>query len=238
MKAFARLYSRIDSTTSINAKVAAMTEYFREAEPADAAWAVYFLSGGRPKRLIPVRRIAAWALELANVPEWLFDECYHSVGDLAETIALLLPTNEGEPPADVPLHRWVAERLLPLATMTEEAQREAVRAAWSDLAGTERYIWNKLITGSFRVGVSEQLVARALARVSDVDEGVIAHRLSGHWAPTPESFTALVASDSRDADVSRPFPFYLAYALESEPESRGDVAAGEGGGAWGTGGSG
>jgi DNA ligase-1 len=225
MKAFARLYSRIDSTTSINAKVAAMTEYFREAEPADAAWAVYFLSGGRPKRLIPVRRIAAWALELANVPEWLFDECYHSVGDLAETIALLLPTNDGEPPADVPLHRWVAERLLPLATMTEEAQREAVRAAWSDLAGTERYIWNKLITGSFRVGVSEQLVARALARVSDVDEGVIAHRLSGHWAPTPESFTALVASDSRDADVSRPFPFYLAYALEGELESLGDAAA-------------
>jgi DNA ligase 1 len=225
MKAFARLYSRIDSTTSINAKVAAMTEYFREAEPADAAWAVYFLSGGRPKRLIPVRRIAAWALELANVPEWLFDECYHSVGDLAETIALLLPTNDGEPPADVPLHRWVAERLLPLATMTEEAQRDAVRAAWADLSGTERYIWNKLITGSFRVGVSEQLVARALARVSDVDEGVIAHRLSGHWAPTPESFTALVASDSRDADVSRPFPFYLAYALEGEVESLGDAAS-------------
>ena len=115
MKAFARLYSRIDSTTSINAKVAAMTTYFREAEPADAAWAVYFLSGGRPKRLIPVRRIAGWALEMANVPEWLFDECYHSVGDLAETIALLLPTNDGTvAPPDVPLHRWVAERLLPL----------------------------------------------------------------------------------------------------------------------------
>jgi DNA ligase-1 len=226
MKAFARLYSRIDSTTSINAKVAAMTAYFREAEPADAAWAVYFLSGGRPKRLIPVRRIAGWALELSNVPEWLFDECYHSVGDLAETIALLLPTNDGAAqPPDVPLHRWVGERLLPLATMSEDEQRTAVLAAWADLSGTERYIWNKLITGSFRVGVSEQLVARALARVSDVDEGVIAHRLSGHWMPTAESFTSLVASDSRDADVSRPFPFYLAYALESEPESLGEPTA-------------
>ena len=226
MRAFARLYSRIDSTTSTNAKVAAMTDYFREAEPADGAWAVYFLSGGRPKRLIPVRRIAQWAMEVANVPGWLFDECHDSVGDLAETIALLLPTNEGPAtPSDVPLHRWVGERLLPLATMSEEEQRGAVLAAWRDLSGAERYLWNKLITGSFRVGVSAQLVARALAQVSGVDEGVIAHRLSGHWTPTAESFAALVASDSRDADVSRPFPFYLAYALEVELESLGDATA-------------
>jgi len=163
-------------------------------------------------------------MEVANVPEWLFDECYHSVGDLAETIALLLPQTDvpaGGVDAE-PLHRWVSERLLPLATMSEDEQRIAVLAAWRDLSGTERYIWNKLITGSFRVGVSEQLVARALAQVSGVDEGVIAHRLSGHWTPTAESFSALVALDSRDADVSRPFPFYLAYALEGELESLGD----------------
>jgi DNA ligase 1 len=224
MKAFARLYSRIDSTTSTNAKVAAMAAYFREAEPADAAWAVYFLSGGRPKRLIPVRRIAAWAMEAAEVPDWLFDECHHSVGDLAETIALLLPPNDGATaPPDVALHAWVTERLLPLATMTEDAQRSAVLAAWRDLSGTERYLWNKLITGSFRVGVSAQLVARALAQASGVDEGVVAHRLSGDWAPTAERFSALVAIDSRDADVSRPFPFFLAYALEGELESFGDA---------------
>ena len=225
MKAFARLYSRIDSTTSTNAKVAAMVAYFREAEPADAAWAVYFLSGGRPKRLIPVRRIAQWAMEEANVPDWMFDECYQSVGDLAETIALLLPANDdaAEPEHELPLHEWVTRRLLPLATMTEGQQRDAVRSAWRDLSGTERYIWNKLITGSFRVGVSEQLVARALAGVSGVAEGVIAHRLSGHWTPTAERFSALVSADSGDADVSRPFPFYLAYALEADVETLGDA---------------
>jgi DNA ligase-1 len=225
MKSFARLYSRIDSTTSTNAKVAAMVAYFREAEPADAAWAVYFLSGGRPKRLIPVRRIAQWAMEEANVPDWLFDECYDSVGDLAETIALLLPAtdDDAEPGTELPLHEWVTQRLLPLATMTEEQQRDAVRSAWRDLSGTERYIWNKLITGSFRVGVSEQLVARALAGVSGVDEGVIAHRLSGHWTPTAESYSALASSDSGDADMSRPFPFYLAYALEADVETLGDA---------------
>ena len=286
MKRFARLYSAIDSTTSTNAKVAAMVEYFSAAEPADAAWAVYFLSGGRPKRLIPVRRIATWAMEIANVPEWLFDECYHAVGDLAETIALLLPSSmtaldgasDGEqerqraqfgererasvePASENPraarpvdsslaggadardldgamkpessressreragLHAWVEHRLLPLATMPEDQQRIAVTDAWRDLAGTERYIWNKLITGSFRVGVSAQLVARALARVNGVDEGVVAHRLSGHWTPTAANFSALVATDSRDADLSRPFPFYLAYALEGELESLGEPA--------------
>ncbi|MEO8564405.1 MAG: ATP-dependent DNA ligase, partial [bacterium] len=229
MKLFARLYSAIDSTTSTNAKVAAIATYFGEAAPADAAWAVYFLSGGRPKRLIPVRRIAAWAMDVSGVPEWLFDECYHAVGDLAETIALLLPSSETGPSAALPaartessLHVWVEQRLLPLATMTEDEQRVAVLAAWRELAGTERYIWNKLITGSFRVGVSEQLVARALARVSGVEEGIIAHRLSGHWTPTAESFTALVApAGGADDDRSRPFPFYLAYALEGELESLG-----------------
>jgi DNA ligase-1 len=227
MKSFARLYSAIDSTTSTNGKVAAMERYFREAEPADAAWAVYFLSGGRPKRLIPVRRIAAWAMEESSVPEWLFDECYHAVGDLAETIALLLPATSALERIDaldsLPLHWWVEQRLLPLATMTEAEQRDAVRRAWRELAGTERYIWNKLITGGFRVGVSEQLVVRALARASGIAEEVIAHRLGGNWTPTAERYEALVATDDRDADRSRPFPFYLAYPLEGELESLGEA---------------
>jgi DNA ligase-1 len=225
MKRFARLYSAIDSTTSTNRKVDAMVEYFAEAAPADAAWAVYFLAGGRPKRLIPVRRVATWAMEESGVPDWLFEESYHAVGDLAETIALLLPDNVVVPSEarDLHLHEWVEERLLPLAQQSEEDQRTAVLDAWRHLAGTERYIWNKLITGSFRVGVSEQLVVRALARLSGIEEGVVAHRMSGHFAPTPETFTRLVAADSSDADRSRPFPFYLAYALEGELESLGDA---------------
>ena len=239
MKRFARLYSDIDQTTSTNRKVDAMAEYFADAAPVDAAWAVYFLSGGRPKRLIPVRRIATWAMEESGVPDWLFEESYHAVGDLGETIALLLPSaaganagslphdispNESEEPTSepLPLHTWVEQRLLPLATMSEDQQRTSVIRAWHQLAGTERYIWNKLITGSFRVGVSEQLVVRALARASGIEEGVVSHRLSGHWKPTAESFASLVAADSSDADRSRPFPFYLAYALEGELELLGE----------------
>ena len=223
MRRFAQLFAAIDETMRTNEKVDAMVEYFRAAEPADAAWAVWFLSGGRPKRLIPVRRLAAWAMEEVAIPEWLFAECYDAVGDLAETMSLLLP--DAPSTTDVPLHRWIADRLLPLASKTEEEQRESILESWRELGGTERFIWNKLITGGFRVGVSQQLVVRALSRATGVDEGVIAHRLSGTWLPRAESFTALLAEETSDADVSRPYPFFLAYALEGDVEALGDPTA-------------
>lgn len=222
MKRFACLYREIDETTKTTDKVEAMSRYFADVPPADAAWAVYFLSGNRPRRLIPVRRLSTWAMNLADVPEWLFGESHEAVGDLAETISLILP--ESESSSDRPLHEWVTRHLLPLAAMSEEQQRGAITAAWNELGGTERFIWNKLITGGFRVGVSQQLVVRALAKVSGVDEGAISHRLSGHWKPSAESFAQLVAKDTADADRSRPYPFYLAYALESGLDDLGDAS--------------
>jgi DNA ligase-1 len=223
VKRFARTFAAIDETMRTIEKVEAMVEYFRSAEPADAAWAVWFLSGGRPKRLIPVRRLAAWAMEESGVAEWLFAECYDAVGDLAETMSLLLP--DGESTTDRPLHEWITGRLLPLATKSEAEQRATVVESWRELGGTERFIWNKLITGGLRVGVSQQLVVRALSRVTGVAEGVIAHRLSGTWVPRAESFTALSAAETADADVSRPYPFFLAYPLEADLESLGDPTA-------------
>jgi DNA ligase-1 len=220
VKRFARLFAAIDETMRTNEKVDAMVEYFRVAEPADAAWAVWFLSGGRPKRLIPVRRLAGWAMEESAVPEWLFAECYDAVGDLAETMSLLLP--DATSSTDLPLHRWITDRLLPLASKSEDDQRASIVQSWRELGGVERFIWNKLITGGFRVGVSQLLVVRALSRATGVDEGVIAHRLSGTWLPRAESFTALMAEETSDADVSRPYPFFLAYPLEGELEDLGD----------------
>jgi len=223
VRRFAQLFAAIDETMRTNEKVDAMVDYFRSVDPADAAWAVWFLSGGRPKRLIPVRRLAGWAMEESDVPDWLFAECYDAVGDLAEAMALLLP--DAESSADIPLHRWITERLLPLANKSEEEQRASVVQSWRELGGTERFLWNKLITGGLRVGVSQQLVVRALSRATGVDEGVIAHRLSGTWLPRAESFTALMAEETSDADVSRPYPFFLAYALEGEVDALGDATA-------------
>src|SRR5690349_10952931 len=124
MRRFARLFSEIDSTTRTNEKVDAMARYFSEADPEDAAWAVYFLSGGRPKRLIPVRRLAEWAMEESSVSQWLFEESYDAVGDLAETIALLLPDSTQS--SDAPLHDWVQNRLLTIGGASEEDQKRIV----------------------------------------------------------------------------------------------------------------
>jgi DNA ligase-1 len=220
VKRFARLFTAIDETMRTTEKVDAMVEYFAAADPRDAAWAVYFLSGNRPKRLIPVRRLSQWAMDETGVPAWLFEESYDAVGDLAETMSLLLPDVEAT--SDVPLHVWIEQRLLPLAKQSEDAQRATIIQSWRELGGAERFIWNKLITGGFRVGVSQQLVVRALARASGIDEGVVAHRLSGTWEPRGESFSALLAEETADADVSQPYPFYLAYALENELEELGE----------------
>lgn len=221
MRAFAALYTALDRTNSIHAKIDALVRYFASAPPEDAAWTVHFLSGRRPKRLVASARLRAWAADAAEVPPWLFDECYHAVGDLAETVSLLLP-GAGEP-SDLPLHLWIAGRLLPLRGEDEAHQRAMVLRAWGELAGDQLFVWNKLITGGFRVGVSQKLVVRALSRVGEVDEATVAHRLMGTWEPTPEFYRSLFAVDTADADVSRPYPFFLAYALEGDPAALGGI---------------
>jgi DNA ligase 1 len=220
MRAFARLFSAIDETNSTTEKVAALVSYFRSAPPADAAWAVHFLSGRRPKRLVGSRKLASWASAEAGLPEWLFEESYQAVGDLAETITLILPDTGAS--SQLPLYHWV-ERLLRLRGEDDDVQREVMLQSWRELDRRERFVWNKLITGSFRVGASQRLVVRALAETSGVDEGVIAHRLMGAWEPDAEFFLRLVAPDTRDADVSRPYPFFLAHPLETAPDLLGDV---------------
>jgi DNA ligase-1 len=221
MKRFARLFSEIDSTTRTSEKVEAMSRYFAHAAPEDAAWAVWFLSGGRPKRLIPVRRLATWAMEESGVQDWLFEESYHAVGDLAETIALLLP--EIVTSNDEPLHHWVEQKLLPIGDLAEEQQRSIVIDAWRSLGGIERFVWNKLITGGFRVGVSQSLLVRALARASSVPEATISHRLAGDWRPTADAYRKLIAEGDEAPAESSPYPFFLAYPLEMELEELGDV---------------
>jgi DNA ligase-1 len=221
MKRFAGLFAEIDATTRTNEKVDAISRYFAEADAADAAWAVWFLSGGRPKRLVPVRLLAAWAMEESGIPPWLFEESYHAVGDLAETIALLLPDSDTS--GDAPLHEWVEQKLLPIGNAAEDTQRAIVLDAWRSLGGVERFVWNKLITGSFRVGVSQSLLVRALSRASAVPEGTISHRLAGDWRPTADSYRKLVAEGAEAPAESSPYPFFLAYPLESDLEELGPI---------------
>ena len=216
MQAFARLYRALDETTSTNAKVQAMADFFAHAPAGDAAWAVYFLSGRRPKRLIRSGTLRQWVRDEAGLPEWLLQECYDAVGDTAETIALLLPEMGAGEADDSPLAEWMHNLILPLRDAPEEVQRQRVTDAWARLDGHQRFVFNKLLTGAFRVGVSQKLLVRGLEAASGVDRRTLAHRLMGHWEPTPEFFRQLLNPDPGDAHRSRPYPFCLAHAILSE----------------------
>jgi len=180
---------------------------------------VAFLVGRRPKRLVKAPDLRAWAGDEAGVPPWLFEECYAQAGDLAETITLLVPEGDGRD--DEGLAWWVEHRLLPLQSLEPAEQRTVLLETWSALGGSARFVFNKLLTGAFRVGVSDGLVVRALAQVSGVSAETIAHRLMGQWEPSAEWYTRLVGTETTDADWSRPYPFFLAYPLEAEPSSLG-----------------
>lgn len=221
MKRFTALFTKLDQTTKTNDKIAAMAEYFASAPAEDAAWALYFLSGQKIKRAVSTGLLRTWSAERANVDPWLFDECYEIVGDLAEVMALILPAAPRT--FDMPLHRWVTERLLPLQKMDVQDQHQCIKQYWSELSKSECFVFHKLITGGFRVGVSKKLVVKALAKCSGIESEVLAHRLMGHWEPTPEMFRALLDPDTRDAEISRPYPFYLAHPMEKEISDLGNI---------------
>jgi DNA ligase-1 len=222
MKSFARLYSALDETTKTNAKVTALVTYLKAAPAEDAIWALSFLMGRKPRQAVPTARLRQWAAEEAGIPSWLFDASYDVVGDLAETITLLLPASAAA--EDRPLHERVEQDLMTLRELPEELQRQRVISAWRAMDCNQRFVWNKLITGGFRVGVSQKLVTRALARFSGIPEAVLAHRLMGRWVPEPAFYSRLFSTETADADISRPYPFFLAYPLDETPEELGPVA--------------
>lgn len=216
MKAFAHLFAQLDATTSSNAKLAAMQDYFARAPHADAAWAVYFLAGGKPRQLVPSRVLRDFIQQTAGVPAWLFEESYHAVGDLAETLSLLMP--EGDGSDTLGLADWMQTRLLPLRGAAPEVVHEKLAAYFADLDRAERFVCAKLLTGSLRVGVSRLLVTRALARTAEVDAKIVAQRMMGYTdtraRPDAAAFAQLVAAYS-EADRQRgdgqPYPFFLAH---------------------------
>ena len=234
MKAFAALYRALDATTSSLGKQAALQAYLAQATPRDAAWAVYFLAGGKPRQIVPVKLLRELAQQAAGLPEWLFIECYEAVGDLAETISLLLPAPDA--PVDLGLATWVEEHLLPLRGQPPQTQAEALQAQWQVLEAADRLVYFKLITGAFRVGVSRLQVTQALAAHAALDPKRVAQRLMGYThigaRPGAADFEALIApesdSEQRRATSGQPYPFFLAHPynepLPSMPDTLGPVS--------------
>jgi DNA ligase 1 len=218
MKHFTTLFTELDQTTKTLGKIKALIDYFGKASDQDKLWAIALLSHRRPKRTVNASYLAQWANELSGLPEWLFYESYTVVGDLAETITLVLPDEFEE--SDFSLTYWI-DLIRSLEPLTVPEKKEKIIWAWQHLNETERFVFNKLITGGFRIGVSQQLMVKALARFAGVKENIVAHRLMGNWSPGLNTFQELLYA-TEETDLSKPYPFYLAYALEDDVHTLGD----------------
>jgi len=220
MRSFSRLFAELDASTATLAKVDALKRYFASASSADAAWAVYFLAGGKPRQVVPTALLRALACQVAGIGEWLFEESYQAVGDLAETIAHVLPAPSRR--SEVGLAEWVEDRLLPLRGAAPLDQAERIAAYWDELDTAGRFLLTKLIGGGFRVGVSKLLVQRALAEISGLDAKVVAQRMMGYTdatlMPSAARYDALIAREAAAGgagDSGQPYPFFLAHAIDA-----------------------
>ncbi|PUB18810.1 ATP-dependent DNA ligase [Yoonia sediminilitoris] len=211
MKDFAALFTRVDETTKTTVKTAALADYFRTASPQDRLWTIALFTGRRPKRVITATKLREWAAQVAGLPDWLFEESYGIAGDLAETIALVLP--EAKQTNDASLSDWI-DYIKSLATRDDDARKAGILQAWDSLEPTQRFLFTKLLTGGFRIGVSAKLITRALAQATGQPEAELTHKLMGNWTPDSVTWDTLIEADDPTADLSRPYPFYLAYQLD------------------------
>ena len=213
MKRFAKLIEQLDSTNKTNQKVAALTQYFLEAPKEDALWSVALLSHRRPPRPVTTKLMRSWASEITKLPEWLFEESYHIVGDLAETIALLV---RQEAKGKVPSLSQCIDEIINLKPKQESQKKEYIFKRWKSLNNFERFVFNKILTGGFRIGVSQKLMTRALSKAVKINENILAHRLMGQWSPKTITFEELILNPNPQDQISQPYPFFLAYALEED----------------------
>jgi len=220
MRQFAELVTTLGTSTKTNEKLEALSNYFATANDKDKVWVIAIFSGRRPKRAVNATQLWTWCHELTNLPSWLFEECYHSVGDLGETIALLLPEATNEE-ASHPLHYYL-ETLITIEKQDESTRKNFIIDSWQTMTQAERFVFNKLITGNFRIGVSQQTMVNALSKTVNLESSVIAHRISGNWDPLATSFSELLSEQAVSEDYSKPYPFYLAYAIEDEVQTLGE----------------
>jgi DNA ligase-1 len=219
---FADLVRILGTSTKTNEKLEALSNYFATADDKDKVWVIALFSGRKPKRAVNTTQLITWCIEVADLPGWLFSESYHTVGDLGETIALLLPESEAgkNNTQDNPLHYYI-NKLREIDKQDESIKKKFILDCWQEMDQNERFVFNKIITGAFRIGVSQKSMVNALSKHTNLEASVIAHRISGNWDPSTIAFTELLSEDTSIIDYSRPYPFYLAYALDTDPASLG-----------------
>ena len=211
MQIFAELIHRLDQSTKTGDKLDALAWFFGHASDSDSVWVIAIFSHRRPKRQVSTKQLRTWCQEKAGIPDWLFEESYQAVGDLAETIALLLPSTTGT--HNLTLTEWI-DWLQNLEKDAEEVKKTKILTAWDQFTSLERFVFNKLITGGFRIGVSQNLLIQALSKFAELSQAQVAHRLMGNWNPEKMSLQELLHSDNSEEDYSKPYPFFLAHPIE------------------------
>lgn len=222
LELFAGLVTELNSSTKTNDKLDALAGYFFTAPNKDKVWVIAIFSGRKPKRIVSSSLLQTWCCEIAHIPSWLFAESYHTVGDLAETISLLLPEED----LSIPEHQslsWYLEQFIAIEKQDEAIKKRFILNSWQRMNRSEKFVFNKLITGNFRIGVSQKMIVNALSKTVSLSASVIAHRISGNWDPVTTSFHDLLNIDLMATDYSKPYPFYLAYALDAEPATLGNT---------------
>ncbi len=221
MKDFASLFSQLDETNKTSTKIEILKSYFLTVSDSDKIHTLALFTGRKPRRQINYNLIKQWAMEMAEIPQWLFEESYQVVGDLGETIALLLPPSEGS--QDKSLTEWISE-INSLAGLDEDQRKSWLMQSWKLMNRQERFVLNKILTGSFRVGVSHSLIIKALSELSGLDPATLTHRIMGNWDPGTLSFDKLLQEQDPSEDISRPYPFCLAYAIQDTSDQQKDAA--------------
>ncbi len=222
MKQFAELVYTIGTSTKTNEKLQSLQDYFATAPAKDMVWVIAVFSGRRPKRIVNSTFLKNLCIEICDIPYWLFEECYHTVGDLGETIALLLPETENVNAEEKTLSYYL-EHFISILKESDEVKKAFILDSWNQMDRNEKFVFNKLITGGFRIGVSQTIMVKALAKTKAVSPSVIAHRISGNWDPATTTADDLLSESSSTIDHSKPYPFYLSYAVEGEPAALGDI---------------
>lgn len=220
MRRFTALFEEIDATNRTNEKVAAVRRYFEEAPPGDAAWALFYLTGNRLPAPVKTRQLREWAGEYSGLPEWMVDLCYARVGDLAETLALLLPPAPKLPAQSISLQELIETIIQPLREQSDREKRSQLFSSWERLSPEGRFVFNKLITGAFRMGVQKTLVIRGLSKAVGMEPAILEHRLMGQWRPQARDFQQLCDPDTQLDDPAQPYPFFLAYPVEERSTSK------------------
>ena len=222
MKQFAALVYSIGTSTKTNEKLQALQDYFATAPAKDMVWVIAIFSGRRPKRIVNSTFLKNLCIDICNIPFWLFEECYHTAGDLGETIALLLPDTEQINTEEKTLSFYL-EHFINILKEPDEIKKAFILDSWQQMDSNEKFVFNKLITGGFRIGVSQTIMVKALAKIRAVSPSVIAHRISGNWNPAITTADDLLSETSSTIDHSKPYPFYLSYAVEGEPANLGSI---------------